>query len=888
MNLNGCHHIATLIFLLSVFSTIHAQSLSFDDFVKSRKEAITELANKVGQALSSYDWCTSSRTCNDTCAQNACSGTFGQDAACEPDLFVESCANREIPGFQPSTTCDALGTNGTLLNLDYPYFQTPKGAAKSDGDGKPITVADTLLLRDICALKPVQKTIVDVYNEANLSTWLYVGTAYKAFMSHPGMAQCRDESANNKFEACGFDSTTRPWYITASSGPRDIVFLFDRTSLNSDDSVLKDAFEKILASTDRRDRIAVIDVTNSDASTLPQPNNNQLVSPDTKFISSIIESIDALADAGGFPDMTKAFALAFNILNDSDNSGASSNCSRFIVAMMGKQDTCFSSCESDSCSCVKTLSDNIAEWQGNLSNQTRNVTIVTFTESTETDPRRTNNLERMARSIVCTEHASGSWRRVTDQDSPDTAMSSFSQLAAQTVYEEDLKVFSSENFSDNLGLGDIFTFAVPIYDNNLRQLLAVAGLDVTVTEVIKNTGLNESEVLSQISLNSQIFRACPTLKDRDACALQSIRGQPGSAICADFLPVENNSRNCFVFGNDKYAAVNDALTFAEAQEYCKSNFSGGSLAIVDTSKKNAYLGGLYSYDGSWIGLRAQEGSSLIWVDGSTESSFQFSYNYTEIINAVQEDTNSDACVTADRRGVTENWNVVSCNARYSFICQFGDPSADGGCNKTFTDDPSDALGINPQNCPEYGEQRRQCTDAQNTELKYVRPFCSQNGSDYTESDRLCCGGRADPDTWTDSSRNSSLSGGAIAGIVVATVVIVGVAVFLLLLYARRSKKRVTGENEADHISPSTETPGQSVQSDIPVSPSRKFENPPAGKQPIPQKKFKDGENLARLSFESPGRSDFPPATETPSATATGTPSAQEGTDASERNYDEFL
>lgn len=877
-------HLVGLVILFHSFKC-YAQKVSFSELVRSREEAITAVANKVGAALSTKEWCSSSDSCNktDTCVYHGCSGTFGDDAACKPGLFLESCADRLVPGFQNSSVCNFNDPKGTLLNLKRPSFRTPEGATSSEGDDKPITVSNTLLLRDICALKGVQDTIVNAFEEANLSTWLYVGTVNKAYVIYPGVAQCRTDEASNKFEACGYDPTTRPWYITAASGPRDIVFLFDLTSLATEDSILREAFKKILASTDRRDRIAIVTVKIDDASVLAPSDSDLLSSPNSSFIASISASLDNLGDVGDSPNMTMGFELAFEILSRSESSSASTNCTKYIVAMMGKADVCFSSScsNTNSCTCVESLAANIEKWQKNLA---QNATIVTFTESKDTDVRRVNNLEKMARSIVCSRSASGSWRRVTDGDTADTAMSSFVQLAAQSLYEEDSKVFSSDVYSDASGLGDMFTFAVPIYDRNIRQLLAVAGLDVTVAEVMENTGVSEPEAVSEIISYSASYRGCPTPKDRDSCALQAVRGQPGSAICADFLPVGDNTTDCFVFGDDIYVRVDEPLTFDDALEYCQTNFYNATLAIADNSVKNSYLGGLYSYDGSWIGLRALDNDSLAWVNNSTKSTFQFLYNYTEVVRDVKAEANTGVCVTADRRGVTENWNIESCNVLRPFICQFGmnNVNAKSVCNYTYMEIEQDQENINdsinPQGCSELYEPLRGCSDEEDAKLNGTQPFCPQNGSSFNESDRFCCGGRADPMTWHRSG-TKRLSTGALIGIAIGAVVAFGLVLILIFVFVKRWRRTEPGTVEnsndigaakvtpkPDHIGRSPTVPGRSY-STMAEDGGRRFED-------------REGAKLARLSLEDP----------VPSESVQGTESstARPLTESSEAIFDKFL
>lgn len=778
--------------LLLPFVLVGAQTVDFNTFIENRKEAVAELARKVGSALETTSWCASSTNCNESCAYNTCSGTIGTDATCMEQFYVESCADRDRPGLQLTNECfDTQYPNGSKLNYNRPDYRTYIGGVQSSGDGQPITVVDDLLRRDLCALKTAEDDFVSLFDKYNLSLWYYAGTANRAFFSMPGATRCRDENAENKLESCGYDPTSRPWYITAASGPRDIVFLFDKTSLTSESSILKKSFYNLLGTLDSRDRIAVVAFSNDAAPLLPQQDGlTSIQAATSNFTGQIKAELTALRDDSGLPNTTLAFQTAFNLLQSADGTQFSSNCSKFIVAMIGGQDLCHSSCDSDKpCSCVSQLSRYIETRQSALSSF---ATIVTFTESTETDVLRTNNLERLARTIVCSNEASGAWHGVQEGESENTAMSAFIQLGAQFLYQDELKVFSSELYEDSSGLGKMFTLAVPVYSNDVKQLLAVAALDMTVTEVMEQTGLDIYQSSVQIGLLGAASRDCPSLQTRTGCPLQALRDQFGSPICTDTLPT--NRYECFAFGEDTYLPVSTPKSFGEAQEYCANISSGSSLAVVDSSGKSEYISRLASKDGAWIGLRADVDEDLKWVDGTTleDADARFSYNYKSVLIGLHDDTNEDVCVTADARGVDGNWNLESCRSSRPFICQIILDDTITICNTTYVDQNYNS--VNPLDCADQPLSSRTCTEAQDEALKYAQPFCAQNGSDFSEKQRVCCIDPYSDETAiteppasppSQAQQNSPLSTGAIVGIVIGAVVVVG-CVFCALLYFRRS------------------------------------------------------------------------------------------------------
>lgn len=782
--------------LFAVFVISHAQDLTFEALIQSRTDAITEFARKVGEGLEITNWCSSSQVCNETCAYHACSGSIGEEAICNPDFFVEACGDRGNKLVETENTCvNTDYPDGSLLNLKRAVYRTPRDAVTSEGEGEPIFVTNEDLRRDFCALKTIESDVVQIFAKYNLSIWMYAGTTNKAAMFLPGAPQCREDDDDQSVEGCHYDPPSRPWYITAASGPRDIVFLFDRTSLTGA-SILRDAFKVLLGTLDSRDRIAVITFSNDDVDQLSTtPNKLQLESATSSLVGNISEALDILNDDDDSPNTTLAFETAFDLLQNADQTGLSSNCSKFIVTMVGQQDLCYDNCDSPlSCTCTSDIYKYIETRQNALSNS---ATIVTFTESKETDETKTNNLEQLARTIVCSENAAGAWRRVRWNDSPETAMQTFIQLAAQFLYEEELKVFASEIYEDNSGLGNMFTLAVPIYAKDVKRLLAVAGLDVTLAEVQELTGLSDVESISKITALSFQFRDCPSTQEeaQTTCSLQQLRSQAGSQICPYPLPASRY--DCFRFGIDTYYPVTTPKSYDEAQEICANLSSGSSLAVVDTGGKNSFLSGLFSKDGSWIGLRANVGESLKWVSGSalTADQSRFYINYSTEVSNIHGGTNNDVCVTADSRGVDENWNLVGCGAPRPFVCQVSISENDTTCVRIF-DGQQDT-------CSDLSLPRRTCSNEKDiSDLEYAQPFCVQNGSDFTEPQRFCCDGGAAQtiDNTPDGSNQDTdegLSVGAIVGIGMGVVVAVALLICLIRTFA--------GSNETSRQTKTTQT-----------------------------------------------------------------------------------
>lgn len=118
-------------------------------------------------------------------------------------------------------------------------------------------------------------------------------------------------------------------------------------------------------------------------------------------------------------------------------------------------DKCFETCSGSSakseCSCVAEASAFVGGRQTALGDRT--ATIVAFTEG---GSRRAT---RLARTLVCDAKNVGMWSSVGEDSSAETAMRSYTQISAVTLFDTDPKVFATELYPDAAGLGEVFALA---------------------------------------------------------------------------------------------------------------------------------------------------------------------------------------------------------------------------------------------------------------------------------------------------------------------------------------------------------------------------------------------------------------------------------------------
>lgn len=764
--------------------------------IASKSLAVSELSARIREVLSRAERCRAALECSSQCAPHSCSG--GQASDCT-ELSIAPCQADSLrcPAFSVATNfkpsqpklCQEY-PRYTLLNRQKAFFSTACDAIESGKDGTSLKVNDRETRRDICALKSINDNFRQIHDDRNLTVWFYAGTPNKAFMSFPGQPRCRG-SGENPFANCHFDATTRPWYTTAVAGTRDIAFLFDRTDLSVSRNVLLTALRNTLGSLDSRDRVAVIPYSSTPSNIVTGKLNNAT----RNHVNSIKLQLQFLQGSNGPPNITAAIEKAFDVLS----TASGTPCSRQIVLMSRRRDTCFSSCgQSTSCTCVSKLLAFIEDRQRDLQRNLKPpASFLTFTEPTLLSDKP--DMERIARSLVCTATTRGISYRVSKDDTPVSAMDPFRRLSTLQAFKASREVFSSELYEDDGGLGKMFTLASPVYEESESRLLAVAGLDITLNETIPLTSGQEAAEANVKKL-SECSRDCPS---RDSagfpCALQNLRDQLRSTRCAHSLRNRFNDpdRACFRFGNNIYFYRSTASSYDDAKNQCALIANDSRLVVADTEEKNIFLSGLYSSDGSWIDLVSDKNGRFSWLGNGEEAKvthFVDGVNVTDEALKMQKAFSKDrTCVIADRRGQTENWQLVSCDAQHDFVCELqsdDDTVREGICSQTYKYGSDSDDEVNPHICEELPSGKGGCSKEQDAAADRADPLCKQTGSGLSEGERRCC----KPDDASDTPVGA-IVGGVLGGL--AVIVCCGLCVYFKPCTANKDNqsRRKTDDDE---------------------------------------------------------------------------------------------
>lgn len=793
------------ILLLVVFSSLQCQAPveaqnrqnppQFDAAVAPKIKAVEDLAVAVRQAFTKDTWCGSASVCNSNCGYHDCDGPIGQqpEAECTDRLKPKSCTCSSKSGRQilfdkmneKQTTeedCEICqqteDSTFRLYNYKRPSYRTPANSLTSDGNGASIVIPDTELRRDVCALKTIEDKIRDGHKNNKLVASLYIGTTNGAFMKIPGFPFCRDETSSDPIRTCkDYNPTARPWYITSSTDPRDIVFMFDQ-KIRADTTLFK-SMNLTLSQIDDRDFVAVR-TFNEDSVNLvgTQPTVSDGLTEVTEFVrKALVEDFSRLTiGSSGRSDVSAALEHAFDLLvNAKDGGSDTSNCVRYIVLMLGSDDSCFDGCNGDlsECSCVSNLRNIVESRQQDFDTP---VSIVVFTTDEKSDMNvfSVANMERVGSSISC---PSGIWSRVTANDNEQTGMLAFRRFGALLLFDRNntrQKVFSTKEYNDAAGLGNVFTMAVPVYERDSESLVAVVGADITRKELQDELpDSSENDIKQQIDLFSDRLRKCsnnPKKINDLTCEANTLRAsQDGSAVCAE-KPITSD---CVASDFVKYHVHLESLTYSDAEEKCKDE--GGSLAVIAADKTNIFFTTIADNDGTWIGASGKStDGKLTWTSDSASQfagkeldykQFGDNYDYNEAVSILRSRNIEDICVSVDRRAAFGNWNIAPCTKKLPFVCEL--KSFDNvSCNSTVS---------YVKECEREGE-RRVCGD--DDEIGNADPLCKQRGKDLSENDRVCCNvNGTDVPTPSPSPNEPSgppspaLIGGIVGGVVLLVVLV---------------------------------------------------------------------------------------------------------------------
>jgi Mg-chelatase subunit ChlD len=455
-------------------------------------------------------------------------GNYDHCISSYPD---ESCPGGDVyntPQCGDGISCSAL------YSFSITNVVLPQSVANGEG-GNP---TDPQVIETICFTKQLDQYFI-AKRAADAPFWeqfgvqptnVYFGSINGAFRIFPAQ----------HYSSCNtYDPRIRPWYVAASSGPKNIVMILDQSGSMQESNkigVLKEAAKRVIGTSSVGDRIAVIPF-NDVASKIS--NNGYMYIATQENKDKLIAEIDKMSAFGG-TNFYDAFTAAFEVLDRSIDSEATVQCNTAILFLTdGRMTLPKGVTEQD-------VMDLVASRLNNTSHQIEEP-IYVFTYSVSGG---NPEVDEFPRKLACS--TGGVWSKIENEDDIVESLSSYYKFFALGLGTGANKDFTAwvEPYvyipGDTVGT----TVSAPVFDRTKTPnlFLGVVGIDFTLDALDAALGI-QSGTDSNESFRRIVQRStaiCPAL-NLTTCELESYRRQGtvgDQALCsnvckeADFVQVE--------------------------------------------------------------------------------------------------------------------------------------------------------------------------------------------------------------------------------------------------------------------------------------------------------------------------------------------------------------
>ena len=360
----------------------------------------------------------------------------------------------------------------------------------------------------------------------------YFGSETGAFRIYPGRHSAE----------CGkYDPRIRPWFIAASSGPKNIIMILDTSGsmLGLRLDLMKDAAKQIVRTLTVGDRVAIIEF-NSRAK-IHSDQNKYVYTATADNKKELLSAIDGF-EAVGSTNFISAFSAAFKVMQDSYAVERHVPCNTAILFLTDGEATSpdeytVAQRENETMSLVTT---GLRELENRLG-----YPVFLFTYSISESQAAAH---RFPRQLACGSTDHGIWSKIVDVDEIVESLTSYYSVFSLGLGSGDNADFTAWVEPYAFATGGIMgtTVSAPVYDRTIDppQFLGAVGVDFPLVAIDKTLDGDSQKSLDEIVKRSKAV--CPALK-LGQCALESFRrrGLAGNeALCTnscnetDFVTLE--------------------------------------------------------------------------------------------------------------------------------------------------------------------------------------------------------------------------------------------------------------------------------------------------------------------------------------------------------------
>jgi len=386
-------------------------------------------------------------------------------------------------------------------------FDSIRNPSEREKDG----VCYTLPADKYITEKRGSRDIIDYWNNFKvLPPSFYYGNDDGVFRIMPGsLEECASGSST-------FDPRVRPWYVAASSGPKDVILILDTSGSMSNAGrlgIMKEAAARVVGTLGVSDFVSVIEFSSYANHIGTRSNDNyslmQRASPDTK--TKIINQIEDL-DSGGGTNFKSGFDLAFQTFSNSISNEMSSGCHKAILFLTD------GIMADDKNNLMSFITTELGKYDSSSANGSRPA-IFTYSFGS-------GATSAVPKEIACAND--GIWASIRDGGDLAKSMGAYYKYFAYGLSGADNSGFvawvSPYKYSTTGELGT--TSSAAVYDRSVDPpvLAGVVGLDFSIAAMEKALG-EEGEASFDIVLKRIVDRSvatCPKL-ELTPCQLESLR-----------------------------------------------------------------------------------------------------------------------------------------------------------------------------------------------------------------------------------------------------------------------------------------------------------------------------------------------------------------------------
>ena len=336
--------------------------------------------------------------------------------------------------------------------------------------------------------------------ESTTLRWQYIGTPNGFYRIYPGSAQ---ESCNS------YDPRVRPWYVAATSGPKNVILVVDVSGSMGGLgrlSLAKDAAKTVVNTLTNFDYVGLVTFSGS-ARVVPIGGSSLLVPATNNNLVLLSNAIDSLS-ANGQTNFEDAFNTAFNLLENSRTAESFVNCHSAILFLTDGRPTVGNIRDRNS---LVSLVDT--------RNQGDKATIFTFALGSGAS-------QDIPKAIACANK--GIFISVPDGGDLRSSMSQYYDYFSTLRQSVDnLSPIWVEPYVDFFGLGDVTTVSRALYDSSTDppRLYGVVAVDILIRDLRNADPTNWQQTITYLSRQVQ----CPALRNVSECQLDAIRVSRGNS-----------------------------------------------------------------------------------------------------------------------------------------------------------------------------------------------------------------------------------------------------------------------------------------------------------------------------------------------------------------------